>query len=81
MTEAFRKCKRVFLAGIMGAAMAITMTNFSLAADHEGDCHRRIHTAEEKVHKAVERHGEHSPQAESARRELDRVQKNCGDVH
>ena len=40
----------------------------SLRADHWSDCEKRIHKAEENLHKEVRKHGEHSRQAENRRR-------------
>lgn len=40
-------------------------------------CERRIHQAEENLRVAIERHGEHSRQAERRRHELDEVRRQC----
>jgi len=45
------------------------------------DCDKRIHKAEDNLKKEVDRHGEHSPQAEKRRHELEEVRKSCGDHH
>lgn len=43
-----------------------------------GNCDQRIHKAEENLRKAVDRHGEHSSQAEQRRRELEETKRSCG---
>ena len=81
MLEDTRKCKNVLFVALVGAALAVTTLSLSPAADHESDCRRRIHVAEEKLQKAVDKHGEHSPEAENCRHDLDQVHKDCTDVH
>jgi len=43
------------------------------------NCQHRIQKAEQNLRKAVHRYGEHSRQAEERRRELERVERSCGD--
>jgi hypothetical protein len=81
MFESFQKCKNVMLVALVGAALAVAGSNLSPAADHESDCRRRIHVAEERLQKAIDRHGEHSPEADQRRHELDEVHRDCADVH
>ena len=45
--------------------------------DDERRCERRIHKAEESLEKAIRRHGEHSPQAEKRRHELEETRERC----
>ena len=45
------------------------------SCDH--DCAHRIHQAERNLDREIHRHGEHSPQAERARRELEELRRNC----
>jgi len=49
----------------------------SLQADHWRDCEKRIHKAEEDLHKEVRKHGEHSRQAENRRRDLYQARDRC----
>jgi hypothetical protein len=81
MLEGIQKCKKVLFLALIGAALAIATGNLSPAADHEGDCRRRIHEAEVRLQKAVDKHGEHSSQAEQRRHELEEVHRDCADVH
>jgi hypothetical protein len=47
-------------------------------ADRDDKCEKQIRQAEEKLHKAVERHGEHSPQAHKRHEQLEEVRRRCG---
>jgi len=49
----------------------------SLQADHWSDCEKRIHKAEENLHKEVRKRGEHSRQAENRRRDLYQARDRC----
>jgi hypothetical protein len=42
---------------------------------------KRIHHAEEKLRNGIDRHGEHSREAEKRRRELEEVRRSCGEEH
>src|ERR1700686_982538 len=44
-------------------------------------CEKRIHQAEDKLHDAVNRHGEDSRQERKRREELEEAKKRCGDHH
>ena len=48
------------------------------ASDNDRQCQQRIHRAEEKLRKEIDRHGEHSRQAEKRRHELEEAQRSCG---
>jgi hypothetical protein len=80
MLQNFRKYKNVLFAVLLGAALAAIPMNLSLGADHEGDCRKRIHVAEERLRKAIDKHGEHSPEADRSRHELERARNGCEDV-
>ncbi len=80
MREAIRKSKNVLFVALVGAALAMVTLSVSPAADHESDCRKRIHVAEERLQKAIDKHGEHSPEAERRRHELEDVRKDCSDV-
>lgn len=59
----------------------VGLVGSSLPARAEDKCDRDIHKAEDKLRDAIERHGEHSKQAEKRRHELDEVRHRCGDRH
>ena len=48
------------------------------ASDNDRQCDQRIHKAEENLRKEIDRHGEHSRQAEKRRHELGEAQRSCG---
>jgi len=45
------------------------------SCDH--DCAKRIHRAERNLQREIDRHGEHSPEAERKRHELEEVRRDC----
>lgn len=49
----------------------------SLRADHWSDCEKRIHKAEENLHKEIRKHGERSHQAANRRRDLEQARARC----
>jgi histidinol-phosphate/aromatic aminotransferase/cobyric acid decarboxylase-like protein len=81
MLQGMRKCKNVFFVALVGAALAAATVNLSPAADHVSDCRKRIHVAEEKLQKAIDKHGEHSPEADRRRHDLEQAHRDCADVH
>ena len=56
----------------------VGLVGSSLPARADDKCDRDIHKAEAKLQDAIAKHGEHSPQAEKRRRELDDVRHRCG---
>lgn len=59
------------IVGLVGASVPAR-------ADRGDRCERRIHQAEEKLHRAVERHGENSRQAHKRREQLEEARRHCG---
>lgn len=55
----------------------VGLVGSSLPARAETRCERDIHRAEDNLRVAVEKHGEHSRQAEKRRHELDDVRHRC----
>jgi len=49
----------------------------SITASAEDRCDKRVRKAEMHLRQAVERHGEHSRQAEKSRRDLERAREGC----
>jgi hypothetical protein len=41
-------------------------------------CRQRIHRAEVRLERAIQRHGRHSVQAERRREDLERARQSCG---
>ena len=66
-------------AALLGGFLLVGAVVPSVADDK---CEARIHKAEDKVRRETERHGEHSQQAENARRDLEKQRARChGDEH
>ena len=61
----------------MLAAFAVLLLAGSVTAAAEDRCERRIRTAEMHLQQAVQRHGEHSKQAQKKRRHLEEVRATC----
>ena len=61
----------LFIAGLVASSVPAH-------ADRDDKCERKIHQAEEKLHKAIERHGENSPQAHKRHEQLEEVRRHCG---
>lgn len=55
----------------------VGLVGSSLPARAEDRCERDIHKAEDNLRVAIEKHGEHSRQAEKRRRELEEVRHRC----
>ena len=48
------------------------------AGDRDHECRERIDKAEAKLRREIDRHGEHSRQAEKRHFELERARERCG---
>ena len=77
MQQILRKTKLSIAALIAFGFVAGTIPARAYDRDDERKCERRVHRAEENLEKAVHRHGEHSPQAERRREQLERVRARC----
>ena len=64
---------------ILGIALLtlVGLVGSSLPARADDRCDRDVHKAEENLRVAIEKHGEHSKQADKRRRELDDVRRRC----
>jgi hypothetical protein len=79
MTQKFTFGKTAVLAAALGG-MFLLGSGAVQAADRDKDrekCEQRIHKAEDNLRKQIDHHGEHSRQAESARRNLDEQRDKC----
>lgn len=67
---------------LLMAFMLIGRATPAQAMDHDDErCEKRIHNAEEELHKAERKHGEHSHQAEDRRRKLEEERERCHRDH
>ena len=63
---------KVFFCVVLGG---LCLAGSALPA--RADCAKDIRKAEANLDKAIRKHGEHSPQAEQRRRELEEVRRRC----
>ena len=68
---------RKWSAFVLGGALLLSSAGV-LPARAES-CEERIHKAERNLEKEVQKHGEHSRQAEKKRHELEEARARCGD--
>ena len=61
---------------LLNALLLVTAVP-SARADDRDKCRRQIEKIEERLNHEVARHGEHSPQAESRRRQLREERERC----
>ncbi len=59
----------------------VGLVGSSLPARADERCERDMHRAEDRLRQAIEKHGEHSRQADKRRHELEEVRQRCGDHH
>ena len=73
--------KTILLAALFGVLLLVGAAAPTLAGDRDDKCRERVHKAEMKLRREIERHGEHSRQAEKRRNELERARERCGGGH
>ena len=73
-----KRGKITLLAVVFGAFLLVGGVAPTLAGDRDHECRERIRKAELKLRREIERHGEHSRQAEKRRHELERERERCG---
>jgi hypothetical protein len=69
--------KSGILAAVLAAIFLAGSAVPSKALDRDDKCEQRIHKAETNLQKAVQRHGEHSRQAEKRRHQLEETRERC----
>jgi hypothetical protein len=79
MSNFAHRWKSILFVGTLGAALVAGGVPRTQAAD--SDCRERVHRAEQRLQQAIDRHGEHSNQAEKRRHELEEARRNCHDDH
>ena len=70
--------KTTLLAALFGAFLLLGSVGPARAGDLDHECRERIHKAEAKLQREIDRHGEHSRQAEKRRHELEEARERCG---
>ena len=79
MQDGVKRCKNILFVTALGVVLLISGATLTGAADRDSDCRKRIHKAEENLKKEIDRHGEHSRQADKRRHELEEIRRNCGE--
>jgi hypothetical protein len=67
--------------GLVGPSLPARADDRDERHERHEKCEKRIHQAEDKLHDAVQRHGEDSRQARKRREELEEAKRRCGDHH
>jgi len=78
MSHEVSRWKSVLFVPALGVLLLAGGVARTQASDNDRHCEQRIHKAEEKLRKAVDRYGEHSGQAEKRRHELEEAKRSCG---
>jgi hypothetical protein len=75
----FKKAKTLIAAFVIFSFLSGVVPARALDRDRDDDrrCEQQIRKAEAKLHSAERKHGEHSRQAESKRRDLENVRARC----
>jgi len=78
MSPKVNRWKNILFVPALGVLLLAGGVARTQASDNDRQCQQRIHRAEEKLRKEIDRHGEHSRQAEKRRHELEEAQRSCG---
>jgi len=70
--------KKILFVPALGVFLLVGGVARTQASDNDRHCDQRIHKAEEQLRKPVDKHGEHSRQAEKRRHELEEAKRVCG---
>jgi len=78
MSHKVNRWKNILLVAASGVLLLVGGVARTQAGDSDRQCQQRVHRAEEKLRKEIDRHGEHSRQAERRRHELEEARRSCG---
>ncbi len=70
--------KAAMVAAVLGGFLLLGGAPQLHARDRDTQCEKRVHKARQNLEKQIRRHGEHSRQAEKARRRLEETRESCG---
>ena len=79
MLHKVNRCKNILFAAGLGVLLLAGGVARTQASDNNRRCEQRIHQAEEKLRREIDRHGERSRQAEKRRHELEQARRSCGE--
>ena len=68
MSHKVNRWKNILLVAASGVLLLVGGVARTQAGDSDRQCQQRVHRAEEKLRKEIDRHGEHSRQAETSPR-------------
>ncbi len=71
----FASFTKFLAAGAVAAALTLTIP--AQARDRDDNCSARVRSAEQNLRHQIDQHGEHSKQAERARRQLEARRRGC----
>jgi len=77
MSNKVNRWKNILFVPALGVLLLAGGVARTQASDNDRHCEQRIHRAEEKLRREIDRHGEHSRQAERRRHELEEAQRSC----
>jgi hypothetical protein len=72
-----RFLKTSMMALALAGLLTITVARPSFAEDNHAKCQHAIEKAESRLDEAVRHHGEHSPDADARRRDLNAEREKC----
>ena len=78
MSHKVNRWRKILFVPVLGVLLLAGGVARTQAGDNDRQCQQRIHRAEEKLRKEIDRHGERSRQAEKRRHELEEAQRSCG---
>ena len=78
MSHKVNRWKNILLVAASGVLLLVGGVARTQAGDSDRQCQQRVHRSEEKLRKEIDRHGEHSRQAERRRHELEEARRSCG---
>jgi len=81
MSHNVNRWKNILFVPALGLLLLAGGVARTQAGDNDRHCEQRIHKAEENLRKEIDRHGEHSRQAEKRRQELEEAKRSCGGDH
>jgi len=79
MSHKVNRWKNILFVPALGVLLLAGGVARTQASDNNRRCEQRIHQAEEKLRREIDRHGEHSRQAEKRRHELEQARRSCGE--
>jgi len=75
------RVRRAALAAFAALSLVLFLTSTPAHADDRAKCQHAIKKAEVRLDKAIQEHGERSPDAEARRRDLNAERQRCWDKY